>query len=276
MANAKCPPALRNFLFLELFIGPPPRRAETLSASDGLWRAYRRRRPPPPRGTGRALPPSMFCKPFGFYCWLLTFFASKSTGSLKSIPMTETEMATLDEQGYVVLENFMGEDLLGQVRARVDELFTEEGEAAGSEFKQEPSARRLANLVNKGDVFQRVVAMPKILDCVRHVLGRQFKLSSLNLRSANPHSDWVQPLHADVGAIADEKGYWVCNSVWILDDFTPQNGAIRMVPGSHRWRKLPQDVLSDPVAPHPNEILLTGRAGTVVIMNAHMWHGATA
>ncbi|HEY3131363.1 MAG TPA: phytanoyl-CoA dioxygenase family protein [Acidobacteriota bacterium] len=190
--------------------------------------------------------------------------------------MMEIERAALDEQGYLVLENFMGEELLGQVRARVEELFTEEGEAAGSEFRQEPYTRRLANLVNKGEVFQRVVATPKILECVGHVLGPQFKLSSLNLRSADPHSDWVQPLHADVGAIADEKGYWVCNSVWMLDDFTPQNGAIRMVPGSHRWRKLPQDTLSDLVAPHPNEVLLTGHAGTVVIMNAHMWHGATA
>jgi ectoine hydroxylase-related dioxygenase (phytanoyl-CoA dioxygenase family) len=30
------------------------------------------------------------------------------------------------------------------------------------------------------------------------------------------------------------------------------------------------------VAPHPEEELLTGKAGTVVVMNAHMWHGATA
>ena len=49
-----------------------------------------------------------------------------------------------------------------------------------------------------------------------------------------------------------------------------------MVPGSHHWGKLPQDALGDPTQPHPNEILLTGSAGTVVVMNAHMWHGGTA
>ena len=47
----------------------------------------------------------------------------------------------------------------------------------------------------------------------------------------------------------------------------------RMVPGSHRWGRLPQGALLDPMAPHPDEILLTGRAGSVVVMNAHMWHG---
>jgi ectoine hydroxylase-related dioxygenase (phytanoyl-CoA dioxygenase family) len=76
-----------------------------------------------------------------------------------------------------------------------------------------------------------------------------------------------------MGAVADEKGYWVCNSVWMLDDFTTENGAIRMVPGSHRWKQLPQAALADPRATHAQEVFLTGKAGTVVVMNAHMWHG---
>jgi len=61
--------------------------------------------------------------------------------------------------------------------------------------------------VDKGEVFGRSIAMPEILECVGHVLGSEFKLSSLNVRSANPHSTWVQPLHCDMGAIADERGY---------------------------------------------------------------------
>ncbi len=61
----------------------------------------------------------------------------------------------------------------------------------------------------------------------------------------------------------------------MLDGFTPENGAIRAVPGSHRWRKLPQEVLQDPSATHPDEALVTGKAGSVVIMNAHTWHGGT-
>jgi len=190
--------------------------------------------------------------------------------------MTENEKRQLDAQGYLALKTFMSPDLLHTLRQRVDALFLEEGDEAGAEFKQEPGARRLANLVDKGAIFEQIIALPEILDSVRHVLGPEFKLSSLNARSANPHSDCRQPLHADMAAVRDENGYWVCNTVWMLDDFTSENGAIRMVPGSHRWSQLPQEVLPDPLAPHPQEILLTGAAGTVVIMNAHMWHGATA
>jgi ectoine hydroxylase-related dioxygenase (phytanoyl-CoA dioxygenase family) len=62
----------------------------------------------------------------------------------------------------------------------------------------------------------------------------------------------------------------------MLDDFTTKNGALRAVPGSHRWGRRPQDVLPRPEAPHPDEILVTGRAGDVVVMNSHLWHGGTA
>jgi ectoine hydroxylase-related dioxygenase (phytanoyl-CoA dioxygenase family) len=182
----------------------------------------------------------------------------------------------LDHDGYMILENYMGQQLLGELRARVAQLFLTEGDQAGAEFKQEEQTQRLANLVDKGEVFARAIAMPEILERLAHVLGPQFKLSSLNARSANPHSTWVQPLHADMGAIRDEKGYWVANTVWMLDDFTEENGAIRIVPGSHRWGKLPQDALTDLQARHPEEALITGKAGTVVVMNAHMWHGGTA
>ena len=190
--------------------------------------------------------------------------------------LTEHEKRELDERGYVVLPDLMGQELLSALRRRVDELYAEEGERSGWEFKQEPQARRLANLVNKGEIFGRMILTPEILERVGYVLGSEFKLSSLNARTGNPHSDTVQPLHADSGAVPDEKGYWVSNSVWMLDDFTLQNGATRVVPGSHRSGKLPQEALSDPAAPHPDELLLTGKAGTVAVVNAHTWHGATA
>ena len=183
------------------------------------------------------------------------------------------EQQQLEELGWVALPGLMSPDLLHRIRTRIDELFEQEGAGAGGEFKQEPGARRLANLVNKGRVFEEVILNPRVLECAAHVLGPQFKLSSLNARSANPHTADGQPLHADSGAIADDAGYFVCNSVWMLDDFTTENGATRMVPGSHRWRRLPH---ADFFEPHPEEQLVLGKAGDVVVMNAHMWHGGTA
>jgi len=191
-------------------------------------------------------------------------------------PLSPEERHHLDNDGYLVLEDFVQPDDLAALRDRIHRLFDELGERAGHEFKQEPQTDRLANLIDYDEVFQRAVGLPKLLSAVAQVLGPEFKLSSLNARSARPHSDWTQPLHCDTGALPDARGNSVCNIIWMLDDFTADNGATRFVPGTHRSHRLPQEALADASAPHPDERLLIGRRGTVVVMNAHLWHGGTA
>jgi ectoine hydroxylase-related dioxygenase (phytanoyl-CoA dioxygenase family) len=188
----------------------------------------------------------------------------------------EAERRQLDDRGFVVLEDAIGSDLLQELRQQIQAVFDAEGDRAGHEFRTEAHAQRLANLVDKGDVFRRAIVLPTVVDCVRHVLGPQIKLSSLNARSADPNGDVPQPLHVDMSAIPDEQGYWVCNAIWMLDDFTPANGATRVIPGSHKWRRRPQESLDDPLAPHPEEVLVLGNAGSIAVMNAHAWHGGTA
>jgi len=189
--------------------------------------------------------------------------------------MTADQRIFLEEQGYLVLEGWMPPTLRQELADRTEELFEAEGENAGSEFRQEPNARRLANMVAKGEVFQHIVSDPEILEYVGAVLGSKFKLASLNARSANPNSHSRQPLHVDMGLLPDERGNSVCNTVWMLDEFTERNGALRVVPGSHLWGKRPQEAMTDSESVHPGEILVTALAGTVVIMNAHLWHGGT-
>jgi ectoine hydroxylase-related dioxygenase (phytanoyl-CoA dioxygenase family) len=181
----------------------------------------------------------------------------------------------MDRDGFAPLREFMSPDLLEALRRRTAEVEAEEGDRAGSEFKQESGAKRLANLVDKGEVFEQMIACPEILEVIEHVLGPEYKLGSLNYRSAYPNEGGLQPLHVDMGLLIDDSGSRVCNTIWLLDDFTPENGATRAVPGSHHWKQRPQAVLEDANAPHPQEVLVTGKAGDVVIMNSHCWHGGT-
>lgn len=190
--------------------------------------------------------------------------------------MTPAQRHEIDELGYTVLPGFMEPDFLAELRARVDELFAAEGAQAGSEFKQEPHARRLANLADKGRIFRELVSRPDLLEFVEAVLGPEYKLSSLNARSTNPYAPDPQPLHTDMGLLPDARGACVCNSVWLLDGFTPDNGPTRLVPGSHRWNRLPKDAMANPMDKHPDEICVVAPAGTVVVYNAHVWHGGTA
>jgi ectoine hydroxylase-related dioxygenase (phytanoyl-CoA dioxygenase family) len=179
----------------------------------------------------------------------------------------------LDRDGYAPLPQVLSEDQVTAIQARLAALTAAEGDKAGIEVHQEAGTDRLADLVNKGPMFDVCFTHPRVLACVAHVLG-EFRLSSLNSRAALP-GEGHQPLHADWGGPVPPGSYQVCNSIWLLDDFTADNGATRVVPGSHRFGASPRQALPDPAAAHPGEVRLTAEAGTVVIFNSHLWHGGT-
>ena len=188
--------------------------------------------------------------------------------------LTQAEKDQLDRDGYLPLANIMSPQLIAQINARVDELIAEEGDDAGKEVHQEAGTIRLSDLVNKDPLFEICFTNPGVLAAISHVLSGNLKLSSLNYRAALPGSG-LQGLHADWGGAVAPNDYFVCNSIWLLDDFSEANGATRLVPGSQRSGKTPRDVMPDPTQPHPDEIVLNAPAGTVVIFNSHTWHGGT-
>ena len=189
--------------------------------------------------------------------------------------LSDDDRARLDEQGYLALPGLLDPEEVRAVVQRFDELVESEGDRAGLEAHQEAGTARLANLVDKDPVFDRCWNNPRQLSAIAHVLGWQpEKVFSLNGRSALP-GHGHQGLHVDWSGAVAPGDYQITNSIWMLDDFTPENGATRVVPGSHRWGQVPRDALADPAAPHPDEVLVTGAAGTCVVFNSHLWHGGT-
>lgn len=188
--------------------------------------------------------------------------------------LSEEERKALDELGFVVFSNMVGEPWLQQLRAAYEGLMTKEGSAAGAEARQETGTRRLSDLVNKGEVFDGMYTHPKVLAAVYHILGREFKLSTLNGRDAIP-GQGHQALHPDWAPRSQGEPYHVVNSVWMLDDFKADNGATRLVPGSHLLEGSPANYMADAGADHPNQVLLLAPAGSVAVFNSHVWHGGT-
>ncbi|GAB4457096.1 MAG: hypothetical protein OHK0029_16210 [Armatimonadaceae bacterium] len=188
--------------------------------------------------------------------------------------LTAEEKAQLDRDGYLPLYDMLTPEQVAAFNTRLSELLAEEGTEAGKEVHQEAGADRLSDLVNKSPLFHICFTHPRLLAGIAHVLGGDLKLSSLNFRAALP-GHGLQALHADWGEAVSPDNYQVCNSIWLLDDFTEENGATRVVPGSNRSGKMPQQVMENPADPHPDQVLLTAPAGTVVIFNSHTWHGGT-
>jgi ectoine hydroxylase-related dioxygenase (phytanoyl-CoA dioxygenase family) len=188
--------------------------------------------------------------------------------------LTAEQKKHLDTEGYLHLKSVLSAGEVEAFRARLAELQAAEGDLAGTEVHQEAGTDRLSDLVNKGPMFGEVLRRRKVLAAVAHVLYSDIKLSSLNSRSALP-GHGLQALHADWGKLETAGDYQVCNSIWLLDDFTPDNGATRLVPGSHLLGTTVAEAMDDPKLPHPDEVLLLGKAGDVIVFNAHVWHGGT-
>lgn len=196
--------------------------------------------------------------------------------------LSQQQKNQLDNQGFVSLGILLNEEEVNQINNRLIEIQYVEGEHAGSELKDskyirhpvEAGADRLADLVNKGTIFDIFYTHPVVLAGISHVLGTDFKLSSLNYRAAKPGMG-QQNLHVDWKDGLANGSYKVCNSIWLLDEFTSENGATRVVPGTHTSTQLPQDTIDNLEAAHPDEQLLIAPAGTVYIFNSHVWHGGT-
>lgn len=188
--------------------------------------------------------------------------------------LTADEKTFLDENGYLPLHNIVTPERTTAMATRLVELAEAEAADAGTEFKQEPGTIRLANLADKDPLFEICFTHPRVLAAIAHVLQGDLKLSSLNGRFALP-GEGLQGLHCDWRGAVEPGDFQVCNSIWLFDDFIETNGATRVIPGSHNWGKTPQEALDDPTAPHPDEVILTAPAGTVVIFNSHTWHGGT-
>src|SRR5271169_937712 len=205
--------------------------------------------------------------------------------------LTPEQRRKFDEEGYFVVEDVFDPAEVAEMRSEFDRLRSIEGEFGGHEVHIEPGAPRLSNLFNKSPAFDRCLSCKPPMAAAAYLLG-EIRVYSLNAR--NPlKGQGQQPLHSDVPRVTPTD-WRVVNSMVMLDDMTDANGATRVVPGSHKWVPInvpdvnmaevkrvevrPEEepiIPKDSMAPHPQEIKLTGKAGSVAVINGHIWHGGT-
>ena len=134
--------------------------------------------------------------------------------------------------------------------------------------------RRTGGLVARSPAAREVVAHPLVLDVVRRVLSHAagFQLHLSQMIAIGP-GEPAQPVHRDQWAFdffPFPVGYEVqCNTIWAMCDFTEENGATRLVPGSHRR----EDGLAFETG---DTIPATMPAGSVLLYTGSLYHGAGA
>jgi ectoine hydroxylase-related dioxygenase (phytanoyl-CoA dioxygenase family) len=178
----------------------------------------------------------------------------------------------LEEYGFVVIRNLIPTETADQMARRLIDLMNAHADAGATR----QNLRGVFNYDDQ-DTFVPLVTNPVYLELAEHLLGPGFQMAEVG-------SVWVKPgaaaqaLHADVpvGWFADSglpipDACFLVNCIWMLTDFTRENGATLLLPCSHHSRRVPR-----PEVNYKHLVAAEGPAGSIVIFHGAIWHGAGA
>jgi len=186
-------------------------------------------------------------------------------------PELASHAARVATDGYTVLEDVIDAAHLDELAREVARLTAELGVVPAENVFEGRHTTRIYNLLARGKAFERVAEHPAVLPLVERVLDRGCLVSSLSSIAIGP-GEAAQPLHADDQIIPLPRPHVpiVCNTMWAITDFTEENGATRIVPGSHTAPEPPAPFGGTPT------VAAVMRRGSVLVYNGSLWHGGGA
>ena len=178
----------------------------------------------------------------------------------------KSDLAT---HGLCLLEGALDPGRVSQLRSLIMEL-AEREIADGTDYVYEDgSNQRIWSLLRKGEPFIELAKDPTVMKLMNHLLGFGFLLSNLDVNIAGPGGPPMF-MHADQSFLPPPWPFpVVANVMWMLDDFTPENGATRVVPESHRLERGPDYGPEDMARP---TVPVCAPAGTAMVFEGRLWH----
>jgi ectoine hydroxylase-related dioxygenase (phytanoyl-CoA dioxygenase family) len=189
-----------------------------------------------------------------------------SNGTVKTIDFG-AKLADFERDGFVVLENVVPQSQLDAIREALLRAERDHGLGfGGSDFEGRRTVR-IYNLLVHGREFWDVPINPTALAFAERVLDEELQLSSLSAITLCP-GQGAQPMHADDQRIPVPKPHqpFTLNCVWAISDFTEENGATHLVPGSHKATGMP-----DPQG-HHDSVIGVMPAGSLLFWHGSLWH----
>lgn len=138
--------------------------------------------------------------------------------------------------------------------------------------KAHSGTRRLVEIDQRIPQAADIIEHPDLLTAVREILQAEPALEDATFRSPEPGFGGQQ-LHADDVARFDDGPPSGATTIVALVEFTAENGATRLIPGSHRRPDLQRE--SGRLPDHAEAITLTGPAGTCFVFSKHVLHSGT-
>lgn len=190
-----------------------------------------------------------------------------SVGTTADPTVVDADIATLDRDGYVILENLISLGECERIRRAVTPLLDKTGRNA---FEGEHT-QRLYSVLSNTRACDQLVDHPRVLALLDRLFRPNYLLSQLQVININP-GETAQLLHPDDGIypVPRPRAPLGAATVWAIDAFTDENGATVVLPGSHRW--------DDNRRPGDNDLRRKALMppGSCVFFLGTLWHGGGA
>ncbi len=185
---------------------------------------------------------------------------------------SEEIAAAVRAAGACIVEGLVSDELLDRFSTEMAP-WTERVARGGEDFTG-TLTRRAGALIARSPAARELVAHPLLLEVVTKTLPRHsaFQLHLTQTIAISP-GETAQTIHRDQWAwdfFPFPAGFDVqCNTIWALTDFTEENGATRVVPGSNTWQDKMRIDPTDTVAAAMTR-------GSVLIYSGSVYHGGGA
>jgi ectoine hydroxylase-related dioxygenase (phytanoyl-CoA dioxygenase family) len=154
------------------------------------------------------------------------------------------DVQELRAQGHVVIEDFLSPAQLRAVREALGPQLA--AERLGRNPFEGLRTQRVYNLPALGGVFADLVEHPRVLAICDAFLAPNYLLTAAQAINILP-GEAAQAIHFDDGFYPFPRPRPPISLATIvaIDDFTAENGATEIIPGSHAWgAELPEGVVS--------------------------------
>jgi ectoine hydroxylase-related dioxygenase (phytanoyl-CoA dioxygenase family) len=175
---------------------------------------------------------------------------------------------TLEKDGALILDNVVSADFLAALRAETDPYM--EATSNGADDFGGRLTTRTGGLVMRSEKCRALVMDERILEPCNAFLGPYCEKVQLHLTQIIRirGGQTAQPIHRDRWAWGTRLAHVEpqFNTLWAITDFTAENGATQVVPGSTKW--------PDNAEIKPEQITQAEmRAGSVLIYSGSVFHG---
>ena len=174
----------------------------------------------------------------------------------------------LERDGFAVIPDVLTGDEMDAVRDALVPEFAM-GLHGRNPFEGHQT-QRVYCLVAKSRAFDRLILDPAVLDIAEQVLGPNFLLTATLAIKLEP-GETAQDFHWDdiFYKVPRPRPAISLSTLWAIDDFTEENGATLVYPGSHLWGDGPPSSV-------PEAVATTMRAGSVLVYYGTLVHAGGA